>query len=213
MTMAKKPMRSDTERNRRSLIQAAVKLSSGNDEPVNMTEVAKAAEVSPATAYRQFSSVDHILGEYRFEVGCRMRDYARTLDTVGLERLEELCRCWVGLVVEHGEAMVATRSRHGYLERLREDTYYLTVQAEALLEPLQQSARELGIADIGDEALFLWNLLFDPREIFDLLNTVGLSAEQVGTQLFAALRGALTGWAAARGEQDLSRSWSNGVRT
>jgi|GEM_PF-587218 len=207
-TMAHKPLRSDTERNRRNLIQAAVKLSSASSEPLNMTEVARAAEVSPATAYRQFASVEDILSEYRFEVGCRMRDYSRTLEGFGLERLEALCRCWVGLVVEHGDAMVANRSKHGYLDRLRQDTYYLTVQAEALFEPLQQSAKELGIRDIGDEALFLWNLLFDPREIFDLLNTVGLSEERVGTQLFAAFEGALAGWARVRGDRDETRSWS-----
>lgn len=211
--MVRKALRSDTERNRRNLIRAAVQSSSADDEPLNMTEVAHRAEVSPATAYRQFSSVDDILDEYRFEVGCRMRDYAATLTGFGLRRLEALCRCWVSLVVDHGEAMVANRSKRGYLDRLRQDTYYLTVQAEALLEPLQESATELGIRDIGDEALFLWNLLFDPREIFDLLNTVGLNEQRVGTQLFGAFKGALVGWADARGGQKITGSWAPGAAT
>ena len=204
----RKPLRSDTERNRRNLIQAAVRLSTRSDSAVNMTEVAREAEVSPATAYRQFASVEDILGEYRFEVGCRLRDYSRTLESTGLDRLAALCRCWVNLVVEHGDAMVSTRSRRGYLERLREDTYYLTVQAEALEQALRESADELGIPDVGDEALFLWNLLFDPREIFDLLHTVGMSSGEVSAQLFAAYRGALVGWATTRGSISTARSWT-----
>lgn len=208
MPAAKKPMRSDTERNRRNLIAAAVRLAEQSETSVNMSDVAKAAEVSPATAYRQFGSVEEILAEYRFEVGCRMRDYGRTLDETGLERLKLLCRCWIDLVVAHGEAMVSSRSRRGYLDRLRQETYYLTVQAEALEIALADAAAELGIPDVGDEALFLWNLLFDPREIFDLIETVGLDAEQASRQLFAALRGALVGWATERGSIDLGRSWS-----
>jgi AcrR family transcriptional regulator len=203
-----KPLRSDTERNRRNLIQAAVRLSTRTDSAVNMTEVAREAEVSPATAYRQFASVEDILGEYRFEVGCRMRDYGRTLESTGLDRLAALCSCWVNLVVEHGGAMVTTRSRRGYLERLREDTLYLTVQAEALEQAVRESADELGIPDVGDEALFLWNLLFDPREILELMDTVGMDRDEVSAQLFAAYRGALVGWANARGPISVARSWT-----
>jgi AcrR family transcriptional regulator len=208
MPGVRKPMRADTERNRRNLIAAAVQLSAGPEGSVNMTDVAKAAEVSPATAYRQFASVEEILAEYRFEVGCRMRDYGATLDSTGLDRLDSLCRCWVDLVVEHGEAMVSTRSRRGYLDRLRQQTYYLTVQAEALETALSQATTELGVPDVGDEALFLWNLLFDPREIFDLIETVGLEPEQASRQLFSALRGALAGWSAERGSVDLTQSWA-----
>jgi AcrR family transcriptional regulator len=211
VVVGKKPLRSDTERNRRNLIEAAVRLSTRSDSAVNMTEVAREAEVSPATAYRQFASVDDILAEYRFEVGCRMRDYSRMLESTGLDRLAALCSCWVNLVAEHGAAMVSTRSRQGYLERLRENTYYLTVQAEALEQAVVESADELGVFNVGDEALFLWNLLFDPREILELMHTVGMDRAEVSAQLFAAYRGALVGWANARGPINTDRSWT-GVR-
>jgi hypothetical protein len=42
--------------------------------------------------------------------------------------------------------------------------------------------------------LFLWNILFDPREILDLINTVGLTKQQASERLVAALCGALKGW-------------------
>ncbi|MFI0777409.1 hypothetical protein [Streptomyces sp. NPDC021212] len=45
----------------------------------------------------------------------------------------------VSLVLEHGGAMTQMRLHRGYLERLRENTGYLTPQAEALAEPLRQT--------------------------------------------------------------------------
>ncbi|MFF7644855.1 hypothetical protein [Streptomyces canus] len=47
-------------------------------------------------------------------------------------------------------------------------------------------------------AAFLWNVLFDPREIFDLRDTLALSPTQITHRLVSAFRGALLGWATAR---------------
>jgi hypothetical protein len=68
------------------------------------------------------------------------------------------------------------------------------VQADALERPLREACEELGLEPLGDEAMFLWNILFDPREILDLINTVGLSKDQTARRLVAALTGAMTGW-------------------
>lgn len=191
-------MRSDTERNRRRLIKAAAYLVARRGSSVRMTDVAERAEVSPATAYRHFGSVDEILAQFRFDVGERLRDFSVKSDEHGLAKLESVCTQWVRLVVKHGGAMVHTRSEQGYLARLRAGTPYLTVQGEALLPAIAEAADELGIDDPADEALFLWNIMFDPREIFDLLQTVGLSEEQAARRLFAAFCGALVGWSADR---------------
>jgi AcrR family transcriptional regulator len=160
-----------------------------------MTEIAKHAEISTATAYRHFASVEDVLAEYRYNVGHKLRDYSLKQTSGGLELLEAVSRKWVDLVVRHGGAMLHTRSGEGYLARLRTGAYYLTVQAEALARPLEEACEELGIEPLGDEAMFLWNILFDPREILDLINTVGLSKDQATARLLAALRGALAGWA------------------
>lgn len=191
-------MRSDTERNRRRLIRAAAYLVARRGSSVRMIDVAERAEVSTATAYRHFGSVDEILAQFRFDVGQRLLDFSVKSEERGLERLQSICEHWVRLVVKHGGAMVHTRSDRGYLERLRSSTQYLTVQADALLPAISDAAAELGIADPGDEALFIWNLLFDPREIFDLLRTVGMSEEQAGRRLFATFCGAMVGWDADR---------------
>lgn len=191
-------MRSDTERNRRRLVKAAAYLVARRGSTVKMADVAERAEVSTATAYRHYGSVDDILAQFRYEVGERLREFSAKQEIHGVALLAAVSQHWVDLVVKHGGAMVHTRSDEGYLARLRSGATYLTVQADALLGPLAEAAEELGISDPGDEGLFLWNILFDPREIFDLLETVGLDKEAVGRRLVAALCGALQGWDASR---------------
>lgn len=189
-------MRSDTERNRRRLINAASRLVGRRGGGVKMTEIAAAAEVSTATAYRHFTSVDDILTVFRHEVGAKLRDFAGVQTSTGVELLHLVSAEWVRLVVKHGHAMVQTRSDTGYLARLRNGAEYLTVQADALQPCLDSAAAELGISAPGDLGLFVWNILFDPREIFDLLNTVGLTEEEVVDRLVGACCGALSGWEA-----------------
>lgn len=191
-------MRSDTQRNRRQLIKAAGQLYASRRGPISMTDVAKQAEISTATAYRHFASVEEVLAEYRFGVGEKLRDFSIKQESSGLTLLEAVSRKWVELVVRHGGAMLYTRSGEGYLARLRQGTYYLTVQADALERPLREACEELGLEPLGDEAMFLWNILFDPREILDLINTVGLSKDQTTRRLVAALTGAMTGWSQDR---------------
>jgi len=159
-----------------------------------MAEIAERANVSAATAYRHFGSVDEILAEFRFGVGQRLREYSARQKVRGVALLQTVSEHWVGLVVKHGDAMVHTRSDVGYLQRLRDGAQYLTVQADALRLPIAEAARELGVPDPGDEGMFLWNILFDPREIFDLITTVGMSQEHVGRRLVSAFCGAIQRW-------------------
>lgn len=192
-----KTLRSDTERNRRNLIQAGARLFEVSEGPISMTEIANEAGVSVATAYRQFTSVEEVLNTYRQEVGQLLLEYSQKLSGNGLERLEKVSRYWVKLVRQRGAAMVPMRNRRGYLERLWEGAEYLLVQANAVRPALRDAMQEMGLPDIGDKAVFLWNILFDPREIFDLIDTVGLSENQVSTQLMSVLLGGLQGFAHA----------------
>jgi AcrR family transcriptional regulator len=191
-------MRSDTQRNRRQLVKAAGQLFAARRGPINMSDIAKHAEISTATAYRHFPSVEDVLAEYRFGVGEKLRDFSLKQESTGLELLEAVSRKWVDLVTRHGGAMLYTRSGEGYLARLRKGAYYLTVQADALERPLREACDELGLEPLGDEAMFLWNILFDPREILDLIQTVGLSKDQATVRLIAALKGAMAGWSEDR---------------
>ncbi|MCF2434296.1 hypothetical protein LV779_02635 [Streptomyces thinghirensis] len=56
------------------------------------------------------------------------------------------------------------RSHRAISSGCAKDTAYLTPQAEALTEPLRQTTEDLGLGDLDDEALHLWNVLFDPRD-------------------------------------------------
>lgn len=188
-------MRSDTARNRCALVEAAGRLFAATNDPVTMADIAREAEVSTATAYRQFTSVDEMLSAFRYSVGLELREYAATVTGSGSQRLHAVSRRWVDLVVEHGRAMVGHRSPQGYLQRLRAGVEYLTVQADALADPLAATIAELKLPALGDEALFLWNVLFDPREILDLVDTVRLSPSHAADRLTATLRSALIGWA------------------
>ncbi|WP_206604045.1 TetR family transcriptional regulator [Chimaeribacter californicus] len=190
-------MRSDTERNRRNLIQAAARLFEVSETPISMTEIAAEAGVSVATAYRQFNSVEEVLNTYRHDVGLLLLEYSQKQKAGGLQNLENISRYWIRLVRERGAAMVPMRNRRGYLERLWEGADYLLVQANAVRPALREAMAEMDLPDIGDKAVFLWNILFDPREIFDLLDTVGLTEKQVGTQLMSVLVGGLRGFAMA----------------
>jgi AcrR family transcriptional regulator len=189
-------VRSDTERNRRRLIKAAAFLAGRHGTAVKMADVAERAEVAAATAYRHFGSVEDILTEYRFDVGLRLLKFSQKCESRGVELLTDVSTEWVNLVVKHGRAMVHTRSDEGYLARLRSGAHYLTVQAEALARPIAEAAEELELPAPGDEGHFLWNILFDPREIFDLMDTVGLSVTQTSRRLVAAYCGSLRGWLA-----------------
>lgn len=163
-----------------------------------MTDVAEKAEVSTATAYRHFGSVDELLQQFRYDVGLKLLEFSERQTTTGTDLLSEICAEWVRLVVKHGRAMVITRSREGYLARLRSEAHYLTVQADAVGPAVSAAAVALDLDDPGDEGLFLWNILFDPREIFDLLETVGLSQSEAADRLFQTFCGALRGWSASK---------------
>ena len=187
-------MRADTDRNRRRLIASAAHLVARQGIGVRMADIAERADVSAATAYRHFGSVEEILAEFRFGVGQRLLQYSRRQTTTGVELLEAVSLHWVELVVKHGDAMVHTRSEIGYLQRLRTGARYLTVQADALRLPIAEAARELGVVDPGDQGMFLWNILFDPREIFDLIATAGMPQEIAGRRLVSAFCGAVQAW-------------------
>jgi AcrR family transcriptional regulator len=192
-TSAAPGLRSDTLRNRKHIIRSAGRLFAEGRQ-ATMADIARAAEVSTATAYRHFASVDEVLARFRFDVGSELLEFSGRQTATGLELLRLVSTKWVELVVAHGQAMVHTRSGEGYLARLRSGASHLTVQADALSPALRDTCRELAVDDPGDEAMFLWNVLFDPREIFDLIGTLGLTPEETARRLVATLVAALRGW-------------------
>lgn len=194
-------MRSDQQHNNESLIQAAAYLFEHSEGSISLADIAKQANVSVATAYRHFDSVDGALAAYRRDIGLRFCAFSLEQTSSGLALLNAVCAFWVELVLDKGRALVHRRSHEGFLVRYRRRESYMAGQIDALQRPLRETLDVLGIerADgVVDEAAFLWNILFDPREIFDLEECLGLDADRISHRLVAAFRGALMGWATAK---------------
>ena len=190
-------MRADSERNKQQLIDAAGEVLMVAHGPVSLSTIAKHAGLAPATAYRHFASLDDLLATYLRRVVERLNEYASGLDLSGSELLEAICRHWIDLVLIHGPAMVRMRSRDGYLRRLHAGVDYVVIQRNTFDRAIRETLAEWNLPDLGDCGLLLWNVLFDPREILDLLNTKGMSKYEIGDHMISALKGSLHGWSTA----------------
>jgi AcrR family transcriptional regulator len=186
------PQRSDSRATRRRMLEATGRLLAEVEPPRSVQHIAHEAGVSTATAYRHFASLDDVLHAYAHQTVLAMGDYAAAQSATGYERLELLSREWVRLVRERGPAMVHLRSHRGFLERRRAEERIIADTC-AYLEPAVAGV----IAEEGlppattDFGLFVWNVLFDPREVLDLLGTLGWTEDVVVDRLLATFLAAL----------------------
>lgn len=199
-------MRADSERNRQQLIDAAGEVFMVAHGPASLSTIAKHAGLAPATAYRHFASLDDLLATYLRRVVESLNEYASGLDLSGSELLDAICRRWIDLVLVHGPAMVRMRRREGYLQRLHGGTDYVVIQRQTFDRPIRETLAEWDLPDLGERGLLLWNALFDPREILDLLNTTGMSKFEIGDHMIAAFKAALHGWSTAPTSNRRTRS-------
>lgn len=191
-------LRSDTLRNRRRLLQAVGELAREAPDQLTMQAVASRAEIGPATAYRYYSSMDDVLAAYVLSVVEELRDFSVTSAAQGRPLFDAVVDKWVDLLAEHGPALVQLRSRRGYLERLHDGNEIIAALREAWSEPVRGLLDDIGLPDeMLEYALFLSNMIFDPREIQDLLRETSLSRREVITRLTEAYGGALRGWSRA----------------
>jgi AcrR family transcriptional regulator len=163
-----------------------------------MPLIAAKAGLSVATAYRYYSSVDDLLNDYLHGVIVTLRDYSHDCPRTGKALFAEVATEWVRLLRTYGTAMVQLRSREGFLRRLRDRDAVISTVRDAWERPIRSVLRELSVPDEEfDYALFLYNALFDPREILDLLDS-GLGEDEVIGGLSATYYAALRGWATTR---------------
>jgi AcrR family transcriptional regulator len=172
--------------------------------------LADEAEVSRSTTYRNFSSpaaatdafVDSFLTDFEAEVAALASDGP-------VEHLADICHAWAVLVEQHSQALVHVRSTEGFLSRVRRGDPIIGrihgLMRSAIVEAL--AAGELpgsgsdsdsgsdtgsGPGSDPDYAVFLWNLLLDPRELLDLAEHRGetvTSAAEALTADFLSLLG------------------------
>ncbi|MHA6622185.1 TetR/AcrR family transcriptional regulator [Pseudonocardia sp. DLS-67] len=188
-------MRRDAVRNRRRLLEAAGEILRTDPGAAAMPLVAERAGLSVATAYRYFPSIDELLGAYLHSVIVQLRNYSHDCPKTGVALFEDVAAEWARLLRTYGTAMVQLRSRRGFLARLRGGDELITSVRDAWERPIRSVMRHLGVPDEHfDHALFLYNLMFDPREILDLTGT-GLPEQVALRNLAQAYYGALRGWA------------------
>jgi AcrR family transcriptional regulator len=179
--------RRDSVASRDRILEVAGRLLAKGEGPRNLQQIASEAGLSVATAYRHFGSLDDVLQAYSHRTVLAMRDFAAGQSAEGLELLRIISTEWVRLARERGPAMVYLRSERGFLERRRAGDR-LIADTCAYLEPAVRGAlAELGLPpDRLELGLFLWNVMFDPREVLDLRGTLGWSDAEIVERLLAS---------------------------
>jgi AcrR family transcriptional regulator len=180
------PARSDSRRTRESLIRAVENIvASTGEAPTRLSQIAAAAGVSPATAYRHFASAEDIVQAFvrrlpELAVGRFGEGRPRSEPTGELQRWNA---CWVQACLAFGAAAVHLRSPIGFLARRAAGdptVSYVCSHVEPLLIAVVGHRRLI-------EALVVWNAVSDPREVLDLHHTHGWSASRITKFITAAV--------------------------
>lgn len=191
--------RSDTLRNRLALFAALEKILSDGPQEITLTEIATAAQVSPATAYRYFGSMEGLVVAYRERVSLEFKEERETLAGSGVELLRDTCDLWLNIVWSRGGALSQVRSRVGYLKRLLAGSEDLLAQEAAVGPALRSACEELGIEYPGPVGIFAWSQIYDPRDVLDLRENVAAEVE-LGELLFDSFLAALYRWSGVAGD-------------
>ena len=192
-------MRNDTRRNRSGLLKAVGEAVRESPGELSMQNMAARAEIATATAYRYFSSIDDLLSAYVLNVVGELKAYSATSTKRGAELFDDVLAEWIRLIAEHGPVLVQLRSRSGFLKRLQAEDPVITTVVSAWDKPLRAVLKNWRIPDrFLPEAIFLLNVLIDPREVLDLQSSRQLSAETIQQKLTAALMGAVQGWVGSK---------------
>lgn len=193
-----RPLRRDAAANRQRVLDATGQVLRDDPAAASMSKIAERAGVGTATAYRYFPTLDVLLTTYLHEVIIRLRDFSHDCPERGPQLFDAVASQWLSLVEQYGPAMVHLRSRRGLLERLRAQDPVIVAVRDAWERPIRSVMRAHEIDDdYFENALLLYNALFDPREILDL-RRMGYETEEIRVRLTATFVAALRAWAGTR---------------
>jgi AcrR family transcriptional regulator len=189
------PTRRDGRRSRDVLLQAAGRLLA-TAEDFTLKDVAAAAGLSTATAYRHFRSAEDIaqafIAGFLDDVEHRTVAAAPAEDVdAAVARLRYVNTIWVQTVLDWGPALAHLRSPDGFLARRRRKEPDVT-RSLAHIEPaikalLTCAAGRPPRADELSYIVSVWNALSDPREVVDLSTTLGWSSRRIIEHLQGSL--------------------------
>ena len=176
-------------------MQAVGDLAREAPDDLTMQAIAERAEVGPATAYRYYSGVDEVVATYTLRVAEELRTFSEESAAAGAALFDAVLTKWIELLEQHGPVMVRLRSHRGFLERLSAGDAIIATWVAAWTEPVSALLADSGLPrDQLRYALFLCNVIFDPREIGDLRNEGELSVDAIRRRLTSTYLGALRGW-------------------
>lgn len=183
------PLRKDALATRRQLLEAVGRLLEHRGIDFNLSDVAREAGCSTATAYRHFDDKADALAQVIETFSSSVFDQAEHLSGLDpRQRLEGLCRLWVETAIEWGPAAVYLRSPLGVLQRFRSGNPLLVRVMAVTTEILDALVASGDLPQQDTEyASFVWITLFDERNIVDLHHTAGWSGSVVTERLTATL--------------------------
>jgi AcrR family transcriptional regulator len=154
-----------------------------------LSDVAAAAGVSTATAYRHFESADQVA--FAFVAGFLDDVEQRMLSgSPGEEpsrRLHDLCRIWVETVLDWGPALAYLRSPEGFLTRRARREPEVT-RSLRHIEPALAALLPCGASpDDLAYAVAVWNALADPREVLEQRAVLEWPAQRITDHLHGAV--------------------------
>ncbi|WP_187368962.1 TetR/AcrR family transcriptional regulator [Baekduia soli] len=190
------PTRRDSLITYRRLVEAAGRLLDRHEhQGFNLAEVAREAEVSTATVYRYFGSIDHLVDAYLdafvddLAVARARRPEAERTGVAGLRTLGD---DYVELALSRGRAMVHGRSLAGIVHRYRAGDPSIVKIWALYAEPIGSALDELGHGpDDLEFAVLLWNAMFYARELLDLRESMGWSPQTISRRLTDTFLGAM----------------------
>lgn len=193
--------RVDSRATRRRLLAGLRRLLDHGHPDVTLQTVAEEAGVSTATAYRYFGSAKEAVLAYILEFPDQVAVVfaERERGERGLARVALWCQTWIELIDEGwGPSLVHVRSPDGFLARRAHGEAVISAVCRHV-EPLMRDALEdLGMSrDSLDVALFLWNAIYDPREILDLRRTLRWTRARIEQALWGMFLGSLRGYTSA----------------
>ena len=187
--------RIDAERNRSRILDAAGALFR-DDEAATMPAIAERAQLSVATAYRFFPSLSELRAEYLRLVIAELADYSARSTATGADLFADVLGEWLRLQSTYGDAIIHLRSHEGYLTRLRAGDPVITTVRRAWAQPITHLLHDLGQDSLDiEDALYLHNILFDPRELRDLRVQRGWSDATIAARVTRSYRALLRSWA------------------
>ncbi|MFJ6538428.1 TetR/AcrR family transcriptional regulator [Paenarthrobacter sp. NPDC091711] len=191
-------LRKDALRSVGQLLNATGALLRSDPAGATMQAIADRAQVSVATAYRYFPTLQNLHTEFLYSVLVNARDYSLASHLGGKRLFEDVCVKWVEILEIYGKALTQIRSPRGFLERLDKGESTAVVMSETWERPIREAMREIGVSErYYRNGLQLFNTLFHSREVGDLRDTEGLSSTEISALLVESFYAAVQGWAQA----------------